>query len=92
LIIEIPKTAFFTTLHEAYKCCNTGEYEQSQCFAWIRGIGEALALGDCDGLGTIINKGGDHWVAVAVDFKESLIWYGDSFRQDAVEDFMSVMD
>jgi hypothetical protein len=90
--VEVPGMAFFTTLCEAYNCRNTGEYEESQHFAWIREIGKALVLGDRDGLGTMANIGGDHWVAIALEFEGSLIWYGDSFGHDAVEEVTSVMD
>jgi hypothetical protein len=84
--------AFFTTLGQAYACRDTGEYEGSRHFAWIRNIGEALVSGDRDGLGTMTNIGGDHWVAIALDFEESLIWYGDSFRQKPVEEVTSVVN
>lgn len=90
--IEVPGMAFFATLRDACQCRNTGEYEGSRHFAWIRGIGEALVLGERDGLGTMVNIDGDHWVAIALDFEESLIWYGDSFGQDAVEEVTSVLD
>ncbi|KIM80018.1 hypothetical protein PILCRDRAFT_89854 [Piloderma croceum F 1598] len=90
--IEVARMAFFTTIQEADNCCDTGKYEESQHFAWIRGIGEALVSGDQDGLGTMVNISGDHWVSIALDFEESLIWYDDSFRQDAVEEVTSVVD
>ena len=47
--------AFFVALREAYNCCNSGEYEGSRHFTWIREIGKALASGDRDGLGTMAN-------------------------------------
>ncbi|KIM89787.1 hypothetical protein PILCRDRAFT_49180, partial [Piloderma croceum F 1598] len=78
--IEVAGMAFFTTLREAYNCRDTGE------------IGEALVSGDRDGLGTMVNIGGDHWVSITLDFEESLIWYGDSFGQDAAEEVTSVVE
>ena len=90
--VEVAGMAFFVALRDAYNCRNSGEYEGSRHFTWIREIGKALASGDRDGLGTMANINGDHWVAIALDFEESLIWYGDSFGQDAVEEIVSVMD
>lgn len=57
---EIANMAFFEKLYEAYNCCDTGEYDEGWAFAWIRGIGNALVAGECDGLGTMVNIGGNH--------------------------------
>jgi len=89
---EIAQMAFFWSLHQAYTCHDTGEYEESHVFAWIQGIGTALVTGERDGLGTMVNIGGDHWVAIAIDFELSLVWYGDSFGQRPVEEVTSVLD
>ena len=58
----------------------------------VRGIGEALALDNCDGLWTKVNIRGYHWVAIALDFEQTLLWYEDSFRQEGVEEVTSVMN
>lgn len=58
--IEIANMAFFGTLRKAYEHCDTGKYEDSCSFAWVRGIREALVNGKRDGLGTMVNIGGDH--------------------------------
>jgi hypothetical protein len=73
--------AFFESLCQAYDHYGTGEYDGSCVFAWIQGIGVALVMGECDSLTTMVNIGGDHWVAIALDFEHSVVWYGDSFGQ-----------
>ena len=89
---EIANMAFFETLRKAYNCRDTGEYDESRFFAWIRGIGKALVAGEWDRLGTMVHIGGDHWVAIALDFEQSLVWYGDSFGRKPVEEVTSVLD
>ena len=49
-------------------------------------------VGERDGLGTMVNIGGDHWVAIALDFKQSLVWYGDSFGRKPVKEVTSVIN
>jgi hypothetical protein len=44
------------------------------------------------GLGTMVNVGGDHWVAIALDFEHSAVWYGDSFGRRPVEEVTSVLN
>jgi hypothetical protein len=90
--VEIAGMAFFTTLRKAYDCCDTGQYSESRAFTWIRGIGTALVMGERDGLGTMVNTGGNHWVAIALDFQRSVIWYGDSFGHRPVEEVTQVLD
>src|ERR1700679_1158041 len=89
---EIANMAFFKKLCEPYNRRATGEYAESRAFTWIRGIGKALVAGERDGLGTMVNIGGDHWVAIALDFKQSLVWYGDSFGRKPVEEVTSVLN
>jgi hypothetical protein len=90
--IEIAGMAFFTTLRKAYDCRETGEYDESRAFAWIRDIGKALVMGERDGLGMMVNSEGDHWVAIALDFERSLVWYGDSFGRKPIKEVTSVLD
>jgi hypothetical protein len=40
-------------------------------------IGVALVAGKHHGLGTMANIGGDHWVAITLDFEHSAVCYGD---------------
>ena len=84
--VEIAKMASLTTLPKGYDCCDTGQYSESHTFTWIWGVGTALVMGECHGLRTMVNTGGDHWVAIALDFEHSVICYGDSFGQRPVKE------
>jgi hypothetical protein len=57
---EIVTMAFFTTLCQAYDYHDMGKYNESQGFAWIQGIREALVAGECDSLGTMVNIRENH--------------------------------
>jgi hypothetical protein len=41
-----------------------------------------------DGFDTMMHINGDHWIAIMHNFKNSLIWYDNSFGNAAVEDVM----
>jgi hypothetical protein len=84
--------ASFESFCQAYDCCDTGGYDESCRFAWIQEIGVALVMDKCHGLGTMVNIGGDHWVAIALDFEHSVVWYGDSFGQRPVEEVTLVLN
>jgi hypothetical protein len=89
---EIVNMAFFTELRQAYDHCDTGDYDESHSFEWVRGIGKALVMGEKDGLGTMVNVGGNHWIALALDFTKSLIWYGDSLGWKPAKQVTSVVN
>ena len=40
----------------------------------------------------MVNINGDHWVAIALNFKQSLVWYGDSFGNPAIESVVLVIN
>jgi hypothetical protein len=84
--------AFFATLQQAYDCRDTGEYDESNHFARTRSIARALEMGERSGLGTMVNINGGHWVAIALDFKQSLVWYGDSFGNPAIKSVVLVIN
>lgn len=84
--------SWFPKVREAYRCRESGEYDESATFAWIRSIGEALEVGKRAGLGTMININNDQWVAIALDFKYSLVWYGDLIGGDTDNAVKSVID
>jgi hypothetical protein len=48
--------------------------------------------GQQDSLGTMIHINGDHWVAIVLDFKKSLVWYGDSFGRKPTVEVTSVIN
>jgi hypothetical protein len=84
--------AFFTKLRQAYDHRDTGEYGESHSFEWVQGIRKALVTGEKDGLGTMVNVGGNHWIALALDFTKSLIWYGDSLGRKPAKQVTSVVN
>lgn len=89
--VTIADMTFFEILSNAYQCRNTGEYEESRKFLNTHRLGEGLERGESNGLGTIVHIGGDHWVAIALEFKTSLFWYGDSLGKKPAEEVMSVI-
>jgi Ulp1 family protease len=54
------------------------QYATAENYNWIRKKGQELGTGILDKLATIVNIGGNHWVAVVIDFQSSQILYGDS--------------
>jgi Ulp1 family protease len=76
---HIANTFFITRLIEIYKDPNrTNHYATSEGLAWLRKKGQEFGTGVLEKLVTIANVGGNHWVAVEVDFECSKIIYGDS--------------
>jgi hypothetical protein len=43
-------------------------------------------------MGMMVNIHGDHWIAVAIDFQASTVWYGDGFGYDPAKEVTSVLD
>jgi hypothetical protein len=41
---------------------------------------------------TMVHINNDHLVALALDFTQSLVWYGNSFSKAAVKEVTSVID
>jgi hypothetical protein len=48
--------------------------------------------GEHDSLGTMVNIRENHWVAIAFDFEQSLIWYRDSWGRKPVDEVTSILD
>jgi hypothetical protein len=88
--IEIKNMAFFPKLQQVYNCRNTGVYDGSRAFTCPHGVALALEAGECKGMGTMVNIDGDHWVAIALNFENSLVWYGDPFNREPVDKVTSV--
>lgn len=75
---EVENAAFWKFLTHAYDKRELGTYLTDRYFVRPRGLGEALARGDRDIVVMIVNLSNVHWIAVAVDFREKSILYGDS--------------
>jgi hypothetical protein len=56
------------------------------------GWAEALVAGEHDSLETMVNIRENHWVAIAFNFEQSLIWYRDSWGQKPVDEVTSILD
>lgn len=50
-------------------------------YRWIRQIADELRSGRKNLLGFLVNRGENHWVAVAIDVAFGIIWYGDPMRK-----------
>ncbi len=57
-------------MKDAYKNRDSGEYDATKHFCHLRGIGDALASGEKDCVGALVNVGGIHWVTLALDFRK----------------------
>jgi hypothetical protein len=90
--VEIENIAFFAKLQQGYDCHDMDVYDESRAFACPRGVVLALEVGECDGLGLEINIEGDHWVSAVLDFKNSVIYYGDPLNGDPTDKVQSVLN
>ena len=80
----ITETANFTTrLKQAH--LNPDEYDTDQGYRWLSKIGQRLANGHSDRLALVANTDQqNHWVAILIDVRERLIWFGNSLKGDGV--------
>jgi hypothetical protein len=65
--IKIENMDFFPNLCKAYDRRDTDVYDKSHGFAEVCAIRKALVAGERDGLGTMVNIEGDHWVGTTMD-------------------------
>lgn len=82
--VDVESTQFVTKLRYAYTVPE--KYAVDSEFAWVRGQGERFSNGARDLLGMIANLENKHWVAVILDFRAHVIWYGDSMGGKIPED------
>ena len=77
--IYIAETTFVPLLIRVYKGPDQdNQYATASRYNWLRKKGQEFGTGVLDKLATIANIGGNHWVAVVIDFRLSQILYGDS--------------
>ena len=57
-------------MKDAHKNRDSGEYDATKHFCHLRGIGDALASGEKDCVGALVNVRGIHWVTLALDFRK----------------------
>ncbi|TFK16529.1 hypothetical protein FA15DRAFT_552438, partial [Coprinopsis marcescibilis] len=68
-------THFLTLMGQAQE--NPSTYHTTS-YDWLRHLGESLVGAVYNQFGTVINLGGNHWVACIIDFRKETIHYGDS--------------
>jgi hypothetical protein len=74
---EIESLAFYDKIKDAYQ--QQTKVSEGQAFRRLRETGQALNSGTRDAIGFLTNIG-NHWVAIALDFSNSRILYGDPFK------------
>ncbi|KAF8144091.1 hypothetical protein K438DRAFT_2102869 [Mycena galopus ATCC 62051] len=57
------------------------EYETSPKYRKLRELGEDIGNGGPKQLATVVNVGGDHWIALIVNFASKAVYYFDSLKQ-----------
>jgi hypothetical protein len=90
--IYIAETFFMPLLIGAYKKSDRiNQYATASSYDWLRTKGQEFGTGILDKLATIANVGGNHWVAVVIDFRLSQILYGDSLGGTITEEIETVL-
>ena len=81
-----------TWIERAYKERDSAQYAESQYFAQARRLGEALSAGTRKSVLMLKNLNNEHWVALDLNFKDSCIWYGDSFGEEPPPELMCAVE
>lgn len=68
------------------------EYETSPKYRKLRELGEDIANGGAKQLATVANVGGDHWIALIVDFTSKAVYYFDSLKQPIDSELQEAYD
>lgn len=74
--VQIGDVFFTTHLKEIHK--NASTYMASKEYEWLCRMGQEFATGIYDTYATISNINQNHWIALIIDFRSSIIYYGDS--------------
>ncbi|KAF9035683.1 hypothetical protein BDZ89DRAFT_946813 [Hymenopellis radicata] len=74
--VIIENTLFTEKLKASYAARD--EYHTSSAYKWPKGRGEDMAGTGRNKLGTIAHTGGNHWIALVIDFGASIVYFGDS--------------
>jgi hypothetical protein len=77
--IEIKSVWFLTMLRKGYE--EQEQYMTHTSYRWLRALGQAFGTGTREQLAFIGLIGGNHWIAVVIDFKEGTVYYGDSLGE-----------
>jgi hypothetical protein len=90
--LHVEDLQFWTYINQAHSHRNSDTYMETKYFAYARGVGESLSSGTRNSLLTVTNVRDNHWVAWDLDFEDSCIRYGDSFRGKAPEEMMEAAE
>jgi hypothetical protein len=91
--IYIAETFFIPLLIMVHKEPNrANQYATASSYNWLRTKGQEFGTGVLDKLATITNVGGNHWVAVVIDFRLSQILYGDSLGGTITVEIKTVLN
>ena len=74
--IEIANTYFYAKISQGSEYVE--KYTSHTSFRVYQHMGHMLATGTLDSLAFLANLNQNHWVAVVLEFKNDIIWYGDS--------------
>ena len=88
--IEIKSMWFLPMLRRGYK--DQEEYMTHTSYRWLRGQGQAFGTGAHERLAFIGLVGGNHWVLVVIDFKEGMVYYGDSLGEKISSALREILD
>jgi len=85
--MTVKNLALSAKILEAAAGKHTGTYQSANTFAWLRAIGDDIAVGKQQILTQHhLGKENRHWVGLVVDGKHEIIHYGDSFGTDMPSD------
>jgi hypothetical protein len=74
--IEVEEIHFISLLCNAYS--NRSRYPTDRQWTWLQEKGHAFAMGVRRQAVALSHVGGNHWVAIVLDFEKATIRYGDS--------------
>jgi hypothetical protein len=85
--MTVKNLAFSAKILEAAAGKHTGTYQSAKTFAWLRTIGDNIAVGKQQILTQHhLGKDNRHWVGLVVDGEHETIHYGDSFGSNMPSD------
>jgi hypothetical protein len=88
--VEIKSVWFLSMLRRGYE--EQEQYMTHKSYRWLRAQGQAFGTGAREQLAFIGIVGGNHWIAVVIDFKEGTVYYGDSLGEGISNSLRAILD
>jgi hypothetical protein len=86
-MMTVKNLALSAKILEAAAGKHTGTYQSAKTFAWLRAIGDDIAVGKQQILTQHhLGKDNRHWVGLVIDGEREIIHYGDSFGTNMPSD------